>query len=101
MTADDDLAAECAHAGDHVVRDSGRSLTDAVRRGVEAAQGLAPDAPAAVLLADVPALVADDLRQALQRAASLPFAVVPDAEGSGSVLLTAARPDLLQPAFGG
>lgn len=100
VTADDGLAAECARAGDHVVRDSGRSLTDAVRRGVEAARALAPGAPTAVLLADVPALTADDLAQALQHASSRPFAVVPDAEGSGSVLLTAARPDLLRPAFG-
>ncbi len=101
VTADDDLAADCASAGDHVVRDTGRSLTDAVRRGVEAATAIAPDAPAAVLLADVPALTADDLARALQRAESVPFAVVPDAEGSGSVLLTATRPDLLRPAFGG
>lgn len=101
VTADDDLASDCAHAGDHVVRDTGRSLTEAVRRGVGAARALAPETPAAVLLADVPALTPDDLAGALQRAASLPFAVVPDAEGSGSVLLTAARPALLQPAFGG
>ncbi|MGN6610728.1 MAG: 2-phospho-L-lactate guanylyltransferase [Angustibacter sp.] len=101
VTADDDLAAECLRAGDHVVRDSGRSLTDAVRRGVEAAEALASAAPAAVLLADVPALTGADLCEALQRATGVPFAVVPDAEGSGSVLLTAERPGLLRPAFGG
>ncbi|WP_200941765.1 2-phospho-L-lactate guanylyltransferase [Angustibacter sp. Root456] len=101
VTADDDLAAECAAAGDHVVRDSGRSLSDAVRRGVEVAQQLAADHPAAVLLADVPALTPDELAAALEQAASRQLAVVPDAEGSGSVLLSAARPGLLQPAFGG
>jgi 2-phospho-L-lactate guanylyltransferase len=100
VTADGDLAAECLRAGDHVVRDSGRSLTEAVRLGIEAAEALAPRAPAAVLLADVPALTGADLSEALQRAAGVPFAVVPDAEGSGSVLLTAARPGLLRPAFG-
>jgi 2-phospho-L-lactate guanylyltransferase len=100
VTADDTLADECRRSGDHVVRDDGRSLTSAVRRGIDTARALAPQDPTAVLLADVPALTADDLDQALTLAGGSPFAVVPDAEGSGSVLLTAARPDLLQPAFG-
>ena len=65
VTADDDLAAECTAAGDHVVRDSGRSLSEAVRHGVEVAQQLAPDVPAAVLPADVPALTVAELTEAL------------------------------------
>lgn len=100
VTADEETAAQCRTAGDHVERDSGRSLTEAVRRGVEAARAIAPDAPTAVLLADVPALTSEELAAALDAVGAVPFAVVPDAEGSGSVLLAAARADLLRPAFG-
>ncbi|MFB7894362.1 2-phospho-L-lactate guanylyltransferase [Microbacterium sp. NPDC056044] len=45
--------------------------------------------PRAALLGDLPALQPADLADALRAAASLPRAVVPDAEGTGSTLVTA------------
>lgn len=42
----------------------------------------------AVLLGDLPALRAADLRTALERCAAHPACVVPDADGTGTVLLT-------------
>ena len=100
VTSDVDLAEACRRAGDTVVRDDGRSLTAAVRSGVRAALEVTPAQPAAVLLADVPALTGEELQTALSEAAHHRSAVVPDAEGSGSVLLTAASAALLRPAFG-
>lgn len=44
--------------------------------------------PRAALLGDLPALRPDDLAQALRAAASVPRGVVPDAEGTGSTLVT-------------
>lgn len=42
----------------------------------------------AALLGDLPALRGEDLREALARCSAEPAAVVPDAEGTGTVLLT-------------
>jgi 2-phospho-L-lactate guanylyltransferase len=79
--------------------DPGTGLNDAVRRGRDllAAEG---DGRVAVLLADLPALRTEDLSAALAACGRHPSAYVPDAEGTGTVLLTAARPALLEPAFG-
>lgn len=46
--------------------------------------------PRAALLGDLPALRPADLADALRQAASIPRGVVPDAEGTGSTLVTAA-----------
>jgi 2-phospho-L-lactate/phosphoenolpyruvate guanylyltransferase len=100
VTADDDLARDCGAAGDSVVRDGGNSLTAAIERGLAVARSLAPASPTAVLLPDVPALTSDDLATALDAASGHGFAVVPDAEGSGSVLLTAMPGRELRTAFG-
>ncbi|GAA5196181.1 2-phospho-L-lactate guanylyltransferase [Microbacterium jejuense] len=45
--------------------------------------------PRAALLGDLPSLRPEDLGEALRAAASLPRAVVPDAEGTGSTLVAA------------
>jgi 2-phospho-L-lactate guanylyltransferase len=60
-----------------------------------------PGASVAVLLGDLPALRAEDLTAALGAAAAYPLAVVPDAAGDGTVLLTALAGADLTPAFGG
>jgi 2-phospho-L-lactate guanylyltransferase len=100
VTAGEVMAARCRAEGDTVVRDDGLSLSAAIRNGLAVALALEPEAPAAVLLPDVPALTADDLQAALESAARYSFAVVPDADGAGSVLLTAVPGHLLRPAFG-
>jgi 2-phospho-L-lactate/phosphoenolpyruvate guanylyltransferase len=99
VTSDPLVAGNARIAGAGVEPDPGGGLNEAGRRGrdVLAAAG---DGPLAVLLADLPALRADDLTLALKACGQHPSAYVPDAEGTGTVLLTALRPALLDPAFG-
>ncbi|MGN6219885.1 MAG: 2-phospho-L-lactate guanylyltransferase [Microbacterium sp.] len=56
--------------------------------------------PRAALLGDLPALRPADLGEALRAAASFPRAVVPDAEGTGSTLVTAGVGAEWASAFG-
>ena len=115
VTADDATAAAAREAGADVVRESrpGSGLRAAVDDGLRAVQG-----PVAVLLADLPALRPDDLSAALReaagalradrrppatgrpRAASPATVFVPDAEGTGTVLLAGLDPAAPRPAFG-
>jgi 2-phospho-L-lactate guanylyltransferase len=99
VSSDPQVAASATRAGAQVEPDPGTGLNDAVRRGRDrlAVEG---DTRVAVLLADLPALRARDLTTALDACGRHDAAYVPDAEGTGTVLLTAARPDLLKPAFG-
>ena len=102
VVTSDQRAAEVAHhAGAGVVPDPGGGLNAAVDAGlgtVVSAAGL--QAPVAVLLGDLPALRAADLTTALGAAAAYPLAVVPDAAGGGTVLLTALEAHRLVPRFG-
>jgi len=119
VTADPDTAVLAQRLGAAVVPDPRLGLNAAVAVGVaaaaeaaraaraaQAAQGLSlPDASPgsgaaiAVLLGDLPALLPQDLVAALSAAAGFERAVVPDADGTGTVLLT-ARHGALEPAFG-
>ncbi|MDQ1287508.1 MAG: 2-phospho-L-lactate/phosphoenolpyruvate guanylyltransferase [Actinomycetota bacterium] len=105
VTADPGTAAEAASAGADVVGESGPGdgLVAAVRDGVAAAG----PGPVAVLLGDLPALRPEDLTDGLSAvhdtlrdrpAASM--AAVPDAAGTGTVLLAARGAADLDPAFG-
>ena len=67
---------------------------------VEAMAGLPESSPRAALLADLPALRPQDLAQALAAAASVERAVVADAEGTGSTLVTASAGVSWTSAFG-
>jgi 2-phospho-L-lactate guanylyltransferase len=71
-------------------------LTAAIVAGIEAAG----PAPRAALLGDLPALRPEDLDAALRAAASVDRAVVPDAEGTGSTLVTARAGVAWAAAFG-
>ncbi|TQJ49985.1 2-phospho-L-lactate guanylyltransferase [Phycicoccus sp. SLBN-51] len=114
VTADEGVARYAAGLGAVVVHDPGRGLNEAVRSGVRVAstttthQGAALLRPTAgqttregvgVLLGDLPALRPSDLLAGLQAAAAHPLAVVPDADGTGTVLLTSLDGHL-EPAFG-
>ncbi|MFK4808209.1 2-phospho-L-lactate guanylyltransferase [Microbacterium sp. ZW CA_36] len=79
-------------------RDAG-GLDAAVAVGVAA---IDPDGrmPRAALLGDLPALRPDDLAEALRAAASVDRAVVPDAEGTGSTLVTARAGVAWETSFG-
>ena len=81
-----------------------RFVPEGERRGLDAAvaTGVAAysDRPRAALLGDLPALDQADLAQALRAARAVARAVVPDAEGTGSTLVTAAPGVTWQSAFG-
>lgn len=90
VTTDPAAAGAATALGATVVADPGAGLDAAVRAGV--ARVLPVDdghTPGwAVLLGDLPSLRPEDLRDALARCAEHPRAVVPDADGTGTVLLT-------------
>jgi len=111
VTADRACAQAARAAGAEVTGETrpGEGLVAAVRDGVAAVGRRRPWGlrPAAVLLADLPALRPEDLEAGLAAAAealgqhpSAPMAVVPDADGTGTVLLAARTPAALDPAFG-
>jgi 2-phospho-L-lactate guanylyltransferase len=96
-------------AGATVVPESrpGSGLVAAIGDGLSAASRRPWCArPAAVLLADLPALRPEDLDAALAAARDAldaegtRMAAVPDADGTGTVLLAARTPARLDPAFG-
>lgn len=99
VTSDPAAAASAEHLGARVVPDPGHGLNAAVRAGIGAATRSGPTA-VAVLLGDLPSARAEDLGAALEAAAEHPRAVVPDADGTGTVLLTSRRGVDLSPAFG-
>ena len=83
-----------------VIDDPGTGLNGAVRFGIRAAQmGWRHDG-VAVLLGDLPALRSDDLDEALAQALAHPLSFVPDAEGTGTSMITAAPGSDLEPLFG-
>ncbi|AKT52275.1 2-phospho-L-lactate guanylyltransferase [Arsenicicoccus sp. oral taxon 190] len=105
VTPDAALAAHARTWGAEVVEDPGGGLDAALRAGeayaVSRAAELGGAAPGvAALLGDVPGLHPDDLTAALTAAASVERGYVPDLDGTGTVLLTAAPGRLLEPAFG-
>jgi 2-phospho-L-lactate guanylyltransferase len=92
--------------GADVVIDPGGGLNAAVAAGIAEAEtvtGAASPAAAtavAALLGDLPCLRAADVDAALSLAARHPLAVVADAEGSGTTLITALPCRQLVPRFG-
>lgn len=102
VVTSDTGALELAHdLGARTVDDPGLGLNPAIEAGLRAgvaagARGADEDAAAgprgwAVLLGDLPSLRSSDLLLALGRCAAHPDAVVPDAQGTGTVLLTSTR----------
>lgn len=85
-----------------------KGLNAAIERGIRAAESAAessPDSPRhgpgiAVLLGDLPALRGQDLDAALAAAEDVDRGFVPDAEGTGTTLLTARAGLPLVPRFG-
>jgi len=107
VTSDAAAGAMARAAGADVVheRHPGSGLAGAIRDGLRAAAER--PGPVAVLLADVPAARPEDLGRALGAADRMltgrpapPMALLPDTEGTGTVLLAALRADALDPAFG-
>jgi len=98
VTNDVRLVPEPGGSGPRVVHvgDPGLGLGAAVRAGLDAA----PVGPTAVLLGDLPALRATDLDAVLVDASGYERGFVPDAEGTGTTLLTGRSPAHLRPRFG-
>lgn len=96
LTSDPEVLA-AIDPGVATLPDPGHGLNAAVQAGLVA---LPADRPAAVLLGDVPALRAVDLRAALAAADHHSGWFVADAEGTGTVLLGTAHARSLRPAFG-
>lgn len=82
--------------GATVVADPGGGLNAAIAQGLAAAG----NGFVAVLLGDLPALQASELAAALGAAERHPLAFVPDADGTGTVLITAKPGSDHAPAFG-
>lgn len=74
-------------------------LNAAIRDGLTT---LGPDAdgPVAVVPADLPSLTSGELTDALSRAGAHPRSVVADRAGTGTTLLAAQSPGLLDPRYG-
>ncbi|MGD8148402.1 2-phospho-L-lactate guanylyltransferase [Ornithinimicrobium sp. Y1694] len=102
VTSDPDAASVARELGAHVVPDPGHGLNAAVRAGLDHARSPGPSQMwPAVLLGDLPALRAADLTTALAVCARHTRAVVPDLDGTGTVLLTATGEGAdLEPSFG-
>jgi 2-phospho-L-lactate guanylyltransferase len=97
VTSDAEVLEAVAPLGVATLADPGRGLNEAVHVAVG---DLPPDQPAAVLLGDVPALRPPDLRAALAAGDAVERWFVPDAEGTGTVLLGAHAATAVRPAFG-
>ena len=101
VTPDAEVARWVTRAGHAVVADPGSGLDAAVAAGVEAAFGLGA-VRVAVVLGDHPALRAEEVGAALAAAGDHPASVVPDADDSGTALLTlpATSAESVRTAFG-
>ncbi|HEY0118330.1 MAG TPA: 2-phospho-L-lactate guanylyltransferase [Cellulomonas sp.] len=75
-------------------------LDAAAAAGVRAGRAMAPSAPVGVLLGDLPALRPDDLATALDDADRRDRAMVPDAAGTGTTLITVGPGAAFDSRFG-
>jgi 2-phospho-L-lactate/phosphoenolpyruvate guanylyltransferase len=100
VTSDEPTAAFTRGQGSIVVADHGDGLNPAIHQGIAYVERVLGPGPTAVLLGDIPTLRPADLMKALTVCASYPRAVVPDASGTGTVLLSALSPLDLNPRFG-
>lgn len=100
VTADSATASFAVGLGARVVADPGGGLNSAIRAGLQHVSATSGDGPVGVLLGDLPTVTPAALSLALQACGRHDTAFVPDAEGTGTVLLTARALADLVPAFG-
>jgi 2-phospho-L-lactate guanylyltransferase len=102
VVTDDPLAAgELSAAGATIVPDEPRDgLNAALVYGAACADRQWPRPGTAALSADLPALRPGEIGAALRAAAAWPEAFVPDLQGSGTTLYTAALGAAFRPRFG-
>lgn len=96
-----DLRMVASRVGATLLRDSVENgLNDAIDLGVDWALTHRPSHPVVVVPGDLPALDASSLEATLRQAARHPRACVTDIDGTGTTLLAAGSPRLLQPSYG-
>lgn len=100
VTSDEHTATFVRDQGGVVLPDPDDGLNSAIRAGIGNIQRVLGPGPVAVLLGDIPTLRPQDLAVALSACAGHPRALVPDAAGTGTVLLTSWSPWDLDPRFG-
>jgi 2-phospho-L-lactate guanylyltransferase len=101
VTNDLRAAAALAPLGARVVADAADAgLNPALADGARYARTLWPRAGVAALASDLPCAVPGELADALGAAAAFPMAVLADARGSGTTLLTARPGADLLPRYG-
>ena len=100
VTSDDPTATFVRDQGGIVIADHGDGLNPAIGQGIEYVERVLGPGPTAVLLGDIPTLRPQDLIKALSVCAAHRRALVPDASGKGTVLLSALSPQDLAPRFG-
>lgn len=100
VTSDQLTARFVRHQGGNVLTDHGGGLNPAIRQGIGYVERVLGPGPTAVLLGDIPTLRPRDLIDALSMCGAHPRSLVPDAAGTGTVLLSALSPSDLHPRFG-
>ncbi|MEO6145156.1 MAG: 2-phospho-L-lactate guanylyltransferase [Dermatophilaceae bacterium] len=100
VTSDELIATFVRDQGGTVIADDGGGLNSALHQGIDHVERIVGPGPTAVLLGDIPTLRPQDLTNALSACALHPRAMVPDASGIGTVLLSALSPHDLHPKFG-
>lgn len=104
VTAEASLAGHARSMGATVLHDrplmAPGMLNSAIDQGRRRAARDAGKHPVVVVPSDLPSMTPTVLEHALHALASHERGHIPDASGSGTTLLTAARPSLLVPAYG-
>ena len=100
VTSDQPTATFVRDQGGIVIADDGEGLNPAIRQGIRYVQQTLGLGPTAILLGDIPTLRPRDLVTALSICERHPRGLVPDASGTGTVLLSALSPSDLHPQFG-
>lgn len=100
VTSDEPTATFVRRQGGVVIADDGAGLNPAIRQGIGYVERVLGLGPTAILLGDIPTLRPGDLAAALTICHEHPRALVPDASGTGTVLLSALSPSQLHPRFG-
>lgn len=100
VTCDEPTAAFVREGGGIVIADDDSGLNAAIRLGIRYVEHVIGPGPTAVLLGDIPTLRARDLTGALSLSAAHSKAMVPDASGTGTVMISALSSLDLRPRFG-
>ena len=100
VTGDEVAATVLAGLGARLVDDPGAGLNGAMTAGIAEARLRYPDAMVAAMTADLPALTAADVDDALSAAAGYPLAFIADEQGTGTTTITAKPGVAVVPRFG-